>query len=218
MYQDNIVFTSADVWVHWHPAVSPRQQKCFQHWARNLRGQSGCLACYVQSYNGHLCLLEVVIFWQCDQASWHKLLHPKSIEEVPCSDGTVDEQVCRGIDHLRGKEISSCKKEISVDKDGDIGQKNMGGKSKDKCRDQCMATLMIIWQIMTNWSCRSMDFIWWRWPKERGRQIQAQCSRLGIRQVRILDIGGSSRGWTSRADWGSSWERHRWKGGNLGRD
>ena len=35
-------------------------------------------------------------------------------------------------------------KEISVDKDGDIGQKNMGGKSKDKCRDQCMATLMII--------------------------------------------------------------------------
>ena len=63
-----------------------------------------------------------------------------------------------------------------------------------------------------------MDFIWWRWPKERGRQIQAQCSRLGIRQGKILDIGGSSRGWTSRADWGSSWKRHRWKGGDLGRD
>ena len=74
------------------------------------------------------------------------------------------------------------------------------------------------WQIMTNWPCVTMDFIWWRWPKERGRQIQAQCSRLGIRQVRILDIGGSSRGWTSRADWGSSWERHRWRGGNLGWD
>ena len=47
--QDNIVLTSAEVWVHWHPAVSPRQQKCFQHWARNLRGQSGCLVCYVPS-------------------------------------------------------------------------------------------------------------------------------------------------------------------------
>ena len=88
--------------------------------------------------------LEDVIVWQCDQASWHKLLHAKSIERVPCSDGAVDEQVCRGIDNLRGKEISSCKKEISIDKDGDIGQKNMGDKSKDKCRDQCMATLMII--------------------------------------------------------------------------
>ena len=56
---------------------------------------------------------------------------------VPRSDGAVDEQVCRGIDNLRGKEICSCKKEISIDKDGDIGQKNMGGKSKDNSPDQC---------------------------------------------------------------------------------
>ena len=63
---------------------------------------------------------------------------------VPRSDGTVDEQVCRGIDNLRGKEIRLCKKEISIDKDGDIGQKKLGGKSKDNSPNQCMAALMMI--------------------------------------------------------------------------
>ena len=47
-------------------------------------------------------------------------------------------------EELTTLEEKKCKKEISIDKDGDIGQKNIGGKSKDNSSDQCMATLMTI--------------------------------------------------------------------------